>query len=98
MVRDGAGNVPNQTFSELPTRFRLESFLGRRSQLVRHGGAAIGDHLGQTANLLVGQAVNSGSRPRGLDGLRNRFAGHALLLKALRARLPAANRTVRFTC
>jgi hypothetical protein len=86
VMRDGAGDEPDQPYPEATSYFRLEpSPVGRR-QVVGGLAAAVGDHLGQTAELVVAQVgggvVGSGS----LAGLGESFAGHALVLDSWEAR------------
>jgi hypothetical protein len=93
LPRDGASYEPDQACPEAMSYFRLEPLLIGRLQVIARLAAAVSDHLGQAAELIVAQVggvVACGI----LGGSGESFAGHAHFLEVAR-RVLAASRTVR---
>jgi hypothetical protein len=98
VLRDGTGDVADQSLAEPPSHFRLESLAVGRRQVVGRLAAAIGDHLGQTAELVIGQAGRGCLRSNVFGGPANTVAVHTAVLGYSEARMLAANRTMRLDC
>jgi hypothetical protein len=94
VLRNRAGNEPDQAGPEPSPYLPLQAFPITGPQIIRETVAAVGDHLGQAAELGIGQGIRAVFRFGARGGPGKVFAWHCGSSGG--ARMPAANRNARF--